>query len=133
MNIAQQCEQLRKCRSCSVWKQEIENNQEGDSMPRRKKQPKLTRAWKIRILQDEIDSSDLTLESWDIYNSASDQEEKEMVNAIKNDVELWMNELKGVSQPKLSMDDIDWKIHILDNNISAISQILKYEKPHFLR
>ena len=97
-------------------------------MPGKTKPPKLTKAWKIRILQEEIDSSDFTLESWDIYNSASDQEENEMVIATKNEVERWMNELKGISQPKLSMDDLDWRIHILDNDIDAMSQIQKYEE-----
>ena len=97
-------------------------------MPGKTKPPKLTKAWKIRILQEEIDSSDLTLESWDIYNSASYQEENEMVIATKNEVERWMNELKGISQPKLSMDDLDWRIHILDNDIDAMSQIQKYEE-----
>ena len=97
-------------------------------MPRKTKPPKLTKAWKIRILQEEIDSSDFTLESWDIYNSASDQEENEMVIATKNEVERWMNELKGTSQPELSRDDLDWRIQILDDDIDAISQILKYEE-----
>ena len=97
-------------------------------MPRKTKTPKLTKAWKIRILQEDIESSDFTIESWDIYNSASNQEEKDMEITTRNEVVRWMDELKGTSQPKLSMDDLDWRIQILDNDMNAMSQIIKYEE-----
>ena len=93
-------------------------------MSRNPNTPKLAKSWQIEILQNEIDSLNDMLERYEF----TDPEEKDGLINTRILIEQWADELKGVSEPKLSREDIDERSHILDNEINMFSQILLHEE-----
>ncbi|MDO9537544.1 MAG: hypothetical protein Q7J68_04410 [Thermoplasmata archaeon] len=86
---------------------------------------KLAKSWQIEILQNEIDSlNDVLGRTSELF----DPEEKDGLIETRNSIEQWADELKGVSKPKLSLEDIDERCHILDNEINMFSEILLHEE-----
>ena len=84
-------------------------------MPRNPKPPKLTKTWKMEILQIEIDSVNSTFE----MPQTLDPGEEALLIQIRDGIEQWADELKGASKTKLTRDDIDWRIDVLDERIKC--------------
>ncbi len=93
-------------------------------MPHNLPPPELAKSWKIGILHDEIDGLNSAFE----IPQSFDPGEKELLIEMRDRIQQWVGELHGLSKPKSTRDDIDWRFHILDNVINNYSLILEEDE-----
>jgi len=91
-------------------------------MSRRRDSATAFKKWKLEILNDEITSSVESLERGEV-----DEEEKVLVLGYIGPIKEWVAELEGADSPALTADDIDWRIHVVDNRIGLVVNIMENE------
>jgi hypothetical protein len=92
-------------------------------MPRKPKPQKVPLKFKLEILGNLIKSD------MDACGPKSDMtaDERDMMAQMIKDLTLWKEELESHTNPKLSRDDIGWRICIIEEEITMWSHVIKEE------
>jgi len=92
-------------------------------MPRKPKPQKVPLKFKLETLGNLIETD------MDACGPKSDMtaDERDMMAQMIKDLTLWKEELESHTNPKLSRDDIGWRICIIEEEITMWSHVIKEE------